>query len=488
MARNRQRDAEEKRKRAQQVAQAMKQIDNKFRGASQPVDPISELVRLIDKAAAYVRSSADAEMYTDAIVEQLVEIDGLLAEQNAPAHQRVLPTLEAKTLEVFTSIWERGWQPNDAIHVLRRKCSHRSARLAIFLIKCEAHRNPHAAFIPDSWALQLLALENSLDVDQVNRVKSSNVDVVEAPITAWAIAEQVSSIDAIHDCLHLHSVMRWWAGLAPLCDPPSRWSSATQHASRANNSASAAGKAGDARQHSEASVEAPEKSLATIRALLAKAEGTEFPAEAEVFAAKAQELMTRYSIDAAMLDRRHGDDLAAGVHGRRVHIDQPYAKEKVVLLSVAGSVNNVRVVYDDTYAMATALGFDEDLDVTDMLYTSLLVQASRALTNTNTSAKGSSQAASPAFRRAFWLSFAHRVGERLEEAHDRATKEGEQSYGTALVPLLKERSDAIDAEVDQLFGKTRTMKRRSVDAAGWHAGRDAADNASLGVARGKITK
>ena len=43
--------------------------------------------------------------------------------------------------------------------------------------------------------------------------------------------------------------------------------------------------------------------LITIRNLLAKAEATSFPAEAEAFTAKASELMARYAIDEAMLGR-----------------------------------------------------------------------------------------------------------------------------------------------------------------------------------------
>ncbi|MEE3919447.1 DUF2786 domain-containing protein [Micromonospora sp. BRA006-A] len=42
--------------------------------------------------------------------------------------------------------------------------------------------------------------------------------------------------------------------------------------------------------------------LDRVRALLAKAESTGYPAEAEAFTAKAQELMARHSIDAALLD------------------------------------------------------------------------------------------------------------------------------------------------------------------------------------------
>ena len=46
--------------------------------------------------------------------------------------------------------------------------------------------------------------------------------------------------------------------------------------------------------------------VSKVQALIAKAESTEFPDEAEAFMAKAQELMTRHAIDLAMLDGESG--------------------------------------------------------------------------------------------------------------------------------------------------------------------------------------
>jgi Protein of unknown function (DUF2786) len=221
-----------------------------------------------------------------------------------------------------------------------------------------------------------------------------------------------------------------------------------------------------------------------VRGLLAKAEATTFPAEAEAFAAKAQELMAKHSIDAAMLDERHGDQLIAGVRARRFHLEQPYAKEKVMLLATVASVNRVRVVFDEHHAMATAVGFNEDLDATDLLFTSLLVQASSAVSATATNRSSSSGSA--AFRRAFWLSYSARIGERLRDAQQRAEAEGITSYGSSLVPLLQERTEAVSARVDQMFANTRPMKARMVDADGWQAGRAAADKASLNAPRARL--
>ncbi len=113
-----------------------------------------------------------------------------------------------------------------------------------------------------------------------------------------------------------------------------------------------------------------------IRALLSKAEASTFTEEADAFTTKAQDLMTRYAIDEALLEdsEGHGDVLT-----RRIHIDNPYAQAKVQLLSTVGGINRVRVIWDDHHGMATAVGMAIDLELVEMLFTSLLVQATRAL-------------------------------------------------------------------------------------------------------------
>ena len=52
-----------------------------------------------------------------------------------------------------------------------------------------------------------------------------------------------------------------------------------------------------------------------------------------------------------------------------------------------------------------------------------------------------------------------------------------------LVPVLAERSRAVDAAVSELFPHLRRRGGRVVDPAGWHAGRRAADDAELGASR-----
>ena len=45
-----------------------------------------------------------------------------------------------------------------------------------------------------------------------------------------------------------------------------------------------------------------ERVYAKVRALLRKAESTSFPAEADALTAKAQDLLTRYALDVALVD------------------------------------------------------------------------------------------------------------------------------------------------------------------------------------------
>jgi hypothetical protein len=133
--------------------------------------------------------------------------------------------------------------------------------------------------------------------------------------------------------------------------------------------------------------------------------------------------------------------------------------------------------------MASVVGMAVDLQLVEMLFTSLLVQATRALTEAGNAPpaqpgyRSGRLNRSPSFRRAFLLAYATRVGERLAEAGRRAGAEAGSSHGTELVPVLARRSEAVDSAFDRLFPETREIRAKRVDARGWQAGREAADRA-----------
>lgn len=96
---------------------------------------------------------------------------------------------------------------------------------------------------------------------------------------------------------------------------------------------------------------AQERILAKVRALLAKAESTDFDGEAEALSAKAQELMSRYALDRAMLDHDRGARQHATLC--RIWLDNPYITAKAMLVDAVASSNRCRTVLDNRFGSMT---------------------------------------------------------------------------------------------------------------------------------------
>ncbi|TQM57284.1 uncharacterized protein DUF2786 [Humibacillus xanthopallidus] len=230
-----------------------------------------------------------------------------------------------------------------------------------------------------------------------------------------------------------------------------------------------------------------ERILSKVRMLLAKAESTTFEAEAETFTAGAQSLMARHSIDAALLAAsgaaRHRDPTAP--EGRRIGIDNPYDGPKAMLLNAVASANRCRMVWSRELGFGTVVGFESDLDGVEVLFTSLLVQATRTLTSAGSRTDRHGGSRTRAFRQSFLTAYASRIGERLREvtaAEEAAASENARSSGRELVPLLEARAEEVDDAVSTWFPELQTHSVGAVrDAEGWHSGRAAADRAELGA-------
>ncbi|MFD4180376.1 DUF2786 domain-containing protein [Rhodococcus sp. NPDC058514] len=338
-------------------------------------------------------------------------------------------------LDALTQAYERGWQPADVIHVTQRALDAALAGSAAALILQESQRSRAWSRAPQQWLDQLRTIADAHPGTDRN-----------API----------------DQAHARSLGFLWQHLGhwtALCPPPSAWPG----------------------QRSESTTQPPRqadpKVLNKIRGLLAKAESTEFTEEAETLTAKAQELMTRYAISSALLEAR-APGFGVTVHSRRVHLDNPYVKQKALLLTSIGNANQVQTLYNSRMATATMVGSPVDLEQVEMLFTSLLIQATRAM---HKAGEDGSRTAS--FRKAFLFGFAIRIGQRLTEAGKAATAravvDSDVQFGD-LLPILAGRAAAVQAEVDRLFGPTKkTWGHSAVDPQGVLAGRTAADAATL---------
>ena len=360
----------------------------------------------------------------------------------------------------LTGSYERGWQPADIIHLARRSKDSSNADLAATAILLEAATTKADDRAPLEWVGQLQSIREQYPNSQRIASRITLDDSLFRSLAAGLLFE-----DPYFLVSQVTEVAMNWTRLAPwnlLLPMPSTWP-----VQRTENS------------YSGAATEVDAKVLKRIRGLLAKAEATNFAEEAEIFTEKAQELMTRYAIDSALLHSRTGVTDTT-VDGRRIHLDNPYVKEKVHLLTAIGDANRVRAVWFSDICIATVIGTPVDLQQVDMLFTSLLVQATRAMQFADTSNRGGSRTTS--FRKGFLTGFANRIGQRLRDAGTKATAEAAdaESMDVAdLLPILATTSAAVDTEFERMFPRTRKARGRSVDAEGWHAGQAAADDANL---------
>jgi hypothetical protein len=218
--------------------------------------------------------------------------------------------------------------------------------------------------------------------------------------------------------------------------------------------------------------------LAKIRALLAKAESTTFPEEAESLSAKAQELMARHRIDRALVDV---GDATSGPVGRRIWLDDPYADAKAQLLAEVAAANRCRSVLMSRIGCSHLIGFPADLDMTELLHTSLLVQATRAMAAAGPQTDRRGRSRTRSFRQSFLIAYARRIGTRLRQASASAENEVDVERGGDLLPVLARRDAQVEEATARVFPKTAPMRTSASNAAGWAAGAAAADLADLSV-------
>ncbi|WP_103337484.1 DUF2786 domain-containing protein [Amycolatopsis sp. CA-126428] len=209
-----------------------------------------------------------------------------------------------------------------------------------------------------------------------------------------------------------------------------------------------------------------EKKLSRVRALLAKAESSSFPEEAEALSAKAQELMTRHALDRVLVESAEAapDRPAA----RRIWLDTPYTDAKSLLVHVVATANRCHAVFDPRWEFVTVIGDEDDLDSVALLTTSLLIQATRAMI-------ADPAGRSRPFRKSFLVSYATRIGERLERAAEATIAQAPE-----LLPVLASHERNVAAAFTTLFPEVVNKSVTVRSHEGWGAGRAAADRARLG--------
>lgn len=227
--------------------------------------------------------------------------------------------------------------------------------------------------------------------------------------------------------------------------------------------------------------------LQRVRKLLDKAEATENPYEADAFSSKAADLIARHRIDPRRLEAtQNGSQRLDELSVREIELGRgAYVRARLSLLVSVAGPNDVEVVFmaRSTGTVALAAGFSSDLDVVELLYTSLHQQAANQMAGIR---KGSG-AATQRFRRSFLFGFADRIGTILDDAAAAAssTESVRTSTTSGAVALeLAERKSRVRDFAASSFGRVRTARRpSSAQPGGYQAGESAAARADVGRVR-----
>jgi hypothetical protein len=396
-----------------------------------------------------------------------------LAIERAPGWTQAVSRTVVEYLRLsVTSAWSRGWQPAELARHVGRELSAAHAAVVSDMITAET-LGYAAATVDARWAAQAAMIEAASPGK--GAWWGSDAEYLTARYALGRDAEFIVTVATAIETLHLFQHLPALERLLPL--PGTARPAAAGRAKTAGPA--------------ETGSPADQRMLGRIRALLAKAESTEFAEEAEALSARAQELMAKYSIDHALLAAESGREETPG--GRRIAVDNPYEAPKASLLQTVAQANRCRVVWSKEIGLVTVIGFPADLDAVELLFTSLLVQANTAMLRAGAKQDAYGRSRTRAFRTSFLVSYAVRIGERLSAAAGHAEQEavaerraatdaaGGNGGGTDLVPFLAARHQAVDDAVDEMFGATLTRSRavRATDAEGWTSGRAAADLASL---------
>ncbi len=224
--------------------------------------------------------------------------------------------------------------------------------------------------------------------------------------------------------------------------------------------------------------------LARVRKLLAKAaDPATTAAEAEAYTAKAAALAAAYGIDQALL--AEADPGRDPLGDRVVPLDAPYATDKGDLLSVIAHELRCRAVRridrqpGRKEITLHLFGHSSDLDRVEVLYTSLLLQATRDLTRTPIP-RGEHAAA---FRRSWLAGFTLAIRDRLADAERRAAADAAPRFaaaGSSAALVLASRSELVESAMHDAYPHLRTARPRLLTGGGGQHGWAAGQRADLG--------
>ena len=239
-----------------------------------------------------------------------------------------------------------------------------------------------------------------------------------------------------------------------------------------------------------------------IAKLLAKAESTNHPEEADSLFAKAQELMTEHNITAAMIAQAGGgagtDVLADG----ELWFTGIYQNVTMEMAFTVAHYNNVKCVYQTGRELAgkkaikvMMFGFKSDITNVEMLVNSLQLQSAQAMQRWAKTDPIFALASTPMEKfkekREFIIGFRVAIGKRLRDAEiagrkaaaDAAAARGVENAASSVALVVQSKSQLVEEGFHKKFsrlGKGRGGVTSHGSSSSNMAGQSAGAKASMG--------
>lgn len=204
------------------------------------------------------------------------------------------------------------------------------------------------------------------------------------------------------------------------------------------------------------------------------------PAEAQACRDKAERLMAQYGIDAALV--AVDGTGRAGITDLWVRLDAPFVRDKAMLaVHVAHAMRCQSVIVGAEPSISVhVFGLDADVRCTEILVTSLLLQASRELAGARIP-RGEDVAA---FKRSWWQGFSQAVYVRLRETMDVVAAQAQEHRvegEPSVEVVLADRHHEVEEVMREQYRNLRPAPRRRLSGGGIDHGYASGERADLGM-------